>query len=111
MQVPSLIDIFKKRDKNVSHTWLLFCKRKNLLNNSNRYFLIPKTKDNPLHVIKFDFCQIRGHFAIFGDHVMNISNNKWALSHTLRTSKPYDAVNLELTIDKWDFLIFQLQTL
>lgn len=85
MQVPSLIDIFKKkRDKNVSHTWLLFCKRKNLLNNSNRYFLIPKTKDNPLHVIKFDFCQIRGHFAIFGDHVMNISNNKWALSDTLR---------------------------
>lgn len=85
MQVPSLIDIFKKkRDKNVSHTWLLFCKRKKSVEQFKSLFLNSETKDNPLHVIKFDFCQNRGHFAIFGDHVMNISNNKWALSYTLR---------------------------
>lgn len=80
----SLIYLKKKRDKNVSHTWLLFCKRKKSVEQFKSLFLNSETKDNPLHVIKFDFCQNRGHFAIFGDHVMNISNNKWALSHTLR---------------------------
>lgn len=80
---PLFLVYFKKGNRNVSHTCLLYEKKKdNLANNSNRFFLIPKTKDNPLHVIKVDFCQNRGHFAIFYGHVMYISNNKWALSHT-----------------------------